>query len=373
MTAGEATGDYAEIAGARLFYVDAGFGTPVVMIHAGVADSRQWAREADVFARRYRVVRYDMRGFGKSEPVDGEYRNLDDLVALLDHLGVREPAILMACSMGGGLAIDLALAHPDRVQALVLVERRPAELELDAPAPELFAEAEAAYNAGDLDRLCELEMRVWFDGMGRTPIDVNPATRALAYEMDRLVLAHHARGLGERLPDTETPAAARLAALTVPVLVVVGQHDVPYLHAAADHMVAHLPDAEKLLLADAAHLANMQQPVAFEDGVRAFLEAHGLGGTDVSALSRTLHPMDEDVAAALSARRLWAAYRARPAYQQNDYIGWINRAKRPETKQRRLDQMLDELARGDAYMKMAWRGRARYDGLSPRTPRSRAR
>lgn len=76
---------------------------------------------------------------------------------------------------------------------------------------------------------------------------------------------------------------------------------------------------------------------------------------DFSSLSRPIHPMPEFVREALLEHGLMEAYRARPPYQQNDYIGWINRAKRIETRQRRLDQMLDELTRGDVYMKMAYR------------------
>lgn len=78
---------------------------------------------------------------------------------------------------------------------------------------------------------------------------------------------------------------------------------------------------------------------------------------DFSNLSRPVHPMPELVREALLEHGLMDAYRARPPYQQNDYIGWINRAKRIETKQKRLEQMLDELARGDVYMKMEYRPR----------------
>ncbi|MGD8554191.1 MAG: YdeI/OmpD-associated family protein [Anaerolineales bacterium] len=80
---------------------------------------------------------------------------------------------------------------------------------------------------------------------------------------------------------------------------------------------------------------------------------------DFSSLSRPIHPMPDFVREALEESGLLAAYRSRPPYQQNDYLGWINRAKRPETKLRRLDQMLDELKRGDVYMKMAYKPRSR--------------
>ncbi|MDE2988712.1 MAG: YdeI/OmpD-associated family protein [Chloroflexota bacterium] len=81
-----------------------------------------------------------------------------------------------------------------------------------------------------------------------------------------------------------------------------------------------------------------------------------------SRLSRPIEPMPPTVEQALVDSGLQNAYRARPPYQRNDYLGWINRAKRLETKQRRLDQMLSELERGDVYMKMDWRpGRVDVD------------
>ena len=76
--------------------------------------------------------------------------------------------------------------------------------------------------------------------------------------------------------------------------------------------------------------------------------------SDFSRLTRKLNPMPADIFAALEARGLLEAYRARPAYQQNDYLGWIERAHRPETRQKRFDQMLAELEQGGVYMRMKW-------------------
>jgi pimeloyl-ACP methyl ester carboxylesterase len=242
------------------------------MIHAGVADGRQWNNEFAFFAQDYQVVRYDMRGYGKSEPVDGEFSHMSDLVSIINALQLHEPLIVMGCSMGGGLAMDFALTHPSGVQALIMVGSGPSGLELDVPAPAKFAEAEKAYEAGDLDLVAEIETQIWFDGMDRTPEQVNQAMRKLAYEMNRKALSHEARGLGKRLPNIETPAFAHLADLKVPVLVMVGAHDTPYILAAADYMVEEIPAARKVRIEDAAHLLNMDQPHEFETIVKGFLE-----------------------------------------------------------------------------------------------------
>jgi pimeloyl-ACP methyl ester carboxylesterase len=246
------------------------------MLHAGVADHRQWNNEFPHFAQRYRALRYDMRGYGRSEPVTGEFSHMADLVGLMDLLGLREPAILMGCSMGGQLAMDLAITHPERVKALIMVGSGPKGMELDVPDPALAEAAEEAYKAGDLDRVAELETRIWFDGEGRTPEKVNPAMRLLAYEMNRNALALEARGLGKRVPDSSLPAAEHLRDLKIPVLIIVGEHDTRYIQTAADYMLERLPDARKVIIQDAAHLANMDHPDDFRRIVDGFLEQHSL-------------------------------------------------------------------------------------------------
>lgn len=262
---------YADILGARIYYEVSGQGQPLIMIHAGVADSRQWNGEFARFSDRFRVVRYDLRGFGKSEPVDADYRHIQDLEALLAFLEIKAPVVLMGCSMGGGLAMDYALANPGKVKALIMVDSGPSGLKLDVPPHPKADEAEAAYEAGDLDLVAELETQIWFDGMGRKPGEVDPQMRALALEMDRQDLAHDAKQLGKRLPDAETPAAGRLQELKIPVLIVVGEHDIPFIQAAADFMQDHLASAKSVAIPDAAHLPNMDHPGLFQDEVLAFL------------------------------------------------------------------------------------------------------
>lgn len=276
MTTPKTQSGLAEINGARIHYETAGEGAPFVMIHAGVADHRQWNNEFKYFAQWYRTVRYDLRGYGQSEPVEGDFTHLGDLNALLDQLEIHEPLILMGCSMGGGLAMDFALQDPARVKALIMVGSAPSGLELDVPSPAKFAEAEAAYNAGDLDLLCELETQIWFDGTNRTPEQVNPVMRKLAYDMNHNALTLEARKLGKRLPDASTPAAGRLAELNIPVLVIVGEHDTPYILAAADVMAKQIPSAQKVTMSDAAHLPNMDHPEEFQNIVKTFLEQHSL-------------------------------------------------------------------------------------------------
>lgn len=262
---------YVNIGNARIYYEMVGSGRPLVMIHAGVADSRQWNNEFAAFSQNHQVLRFDMRGYGKSEPADGEFSHLSDLVSLVGALEIPEPFVLMGCSMGGGLAMDFALTHPSKVKALIMVGSGPSGLELDVPTPAKFADAEKAFEAGDLDLVAEIETQIWFDGTGRAPEQVNPTMRKLLYEMDRLALSHEVKQLGRRLPNTETPAVVQ--DLRVPVLIIVGSHDTPYILAAADYMEQNIRSATKVTIEDAAHLPNMDQPQEFQGIVQEFLES----------------------------------------------------------------------------------------------------
>jgi pimeloyl-ACP methyl ester carboxylesterase len=263
----------APINNALIYYEIAGEGQPFVMIHAGVADHRQWNNEFAYFANRFRVLRYDMRGYGKSEPVEGEFSHLQDLAALLDTLHLEEPLIVMGCSMGGGIAMNFALTQPSRIKALIMVGSAPTGLELDVPTSEKFAEVEKAFNAGNLDLVSELETQIWFDGTGRSPAQVNQEMRQLVYEMNRIALSHEVKGLGKRRPDTEIPAVERLSELHMPVLVVLGAHDTPYILASADYMLEKIPSVQKVIIEDAAHLPNMDHPEEFQRVVTKFLDS----------------------------------------------------------------------------------------------------
>src|SRR5258708_12153142 len=109
-----------EINGARIRYRREGAGFPILMLHAGIADSRMWQPQADELAKQFDVIRPDTRGFGDSELPPRRWSPVGDVIALIDELGLK-PAHLIGCSLGGGLAIDLALAHPARVSTPVLV------------------------------------------------------------------------------------------------------------------------------------------------------------------------------------------------------------------------------------------------------------
>ena len=242
------------------------------MLHAGVADHRQWQAAFEHFSASHRVLRYDQRGFGKSEPVAGDYRAIDDLQAVLDAVDLPKPLIMMGCSMGGSLAMDYTISHPEAVSALIMVCSGPSGLKLDLPHPDAFAEVEKAFDAGDLELTSELETRIWFDGLSREPGDVDPEPRALLDEMNLVALRHETRELGgNRQRDLEPAAYARLDEIDVPVLVVAGTLDLPFTAGAADYMCEGIKHARRVDIEATAHLPSMERPAEFNEAVESFL------------------------------------------------------------------------------------------------------
>jgi pimeloyl-ACP methyl ester carboxylesterase len=261
---------YAAVNGAELYYEVAGEGRPLVLVHAGICDRRMWDGQFHAFAERYRVIRYDRRGFGRTKMVAGPYSHHEDLRALLDFLRI-ERAFLLGCSQGGKTIINLALEHPEMAEALVLVASALGGFAFTGEEPKQWAEIEEAESAGDLARVNELELEVWVDGYGRTSQQVDPRVRELAREMNLIALSTPA-GLGHE-QQLEPAATDRLAELRAPTLIIIGEHDIPKMKAVAATLVKQLKGARQIVMRDAAHLPNMEKPSEFNGHVLAFLDS----------------------------------------------------------------------------------------------------
>src|SRR5713101_5154958 len=173
----------ADINGARIHYRREGAGFPILMFHAGIADSRMWQPQADEFAKQFDVIRPDMRGFGDSELPARRWSPVGDVIALIDELDLK-PAHLIGCSLGGRLAIDLALDHPACVSKLVLVGPAVSGANFGKKYPELFAEVRAADEAKDFEGLNHAEARLCLDGPRRPRGHVGGEIRELFLDMN---------------------------------------------------------------------------------------------------------------------------------------------------------------------------------------------
>jgi len=258
----------ATINGARIHYERSGNGFPLLLIHAGIADSRMWEPQAQAFAGDFDMVRPDLRGFGDSELPPVPYSMRADLVGLLDHLGV-DRAHVVGCSMGGTVAIDLALEYPTRVARLVLVGSGVSGSNLGEADSALFADVEAADKAGDMDAVNRAEVRLWVDGPRRPEGSAPAAVRDLVLDMNGRSL--HRDWSSAPHQKLDPPAIGRLREIAAPTLVIVGDEDLPHAAANAEVITSKIPGSRTVVIKGAAHLPSLERPDAFNRVLQDFL------------------------------------------------------------------------------------------------------
>ena len=256
---------FAQVNGTRLYYEMAGLGEPLVFIHGLGADSRTWEDQFGAFAEHYQVVRYDMRGYGKSAvPTKAPYAHTDDLKALLDSLGIVQ-ACVVGQSMGGGMAIDFALAYPKAVRALVLVDPGLGGYTFSEQTWDpIFAVAATEGMQAALAFMIGLPA---FETIRTNPVLESRLMRIWS-DYSGWHFANH-----DPVRDADPLAIARLEEITVPALVIVGERDFADHHTIADILKRRVPNAQKVVLPDVGHVSMMEAPERFNETVSAFLVA----------------------------------------------------------------------------------------------------
>lgn len=269
MTSPSVETHWAAVNGTHLHYRIAGDGPPLLLLHAGICDSRMWDEQVDEFARTHRVVAPDLRGFGLSKMVAGAYAHRHDVRGLMDHLGLSS-AILVGVSMSGRTAVDVALEDSDRVDALILVAAALSGYQFEDPGTIAAWEAtDSAMAAGRQDEAAEIEIKTWVAGPRRESHRIDPMLRRHVHEM--LIQSYATPAdLGHEQP-LDPPAIGRLHELRMPTLIIVGDEDVPDILSIADRLAAGIPRAQKIIMTGTAHLPNMEQPALFNRIVREFL------------------------------------------------------------------------------------------------------
>jgi 3-oxoadipate enol-lactonase len=262
---------FVAVNGGSLYYEEQGSGPAVCLIHAGVANLRMWDGLVPLLVDRWRVVRYDTRGFGRSESQPVDFSDHDDLVAVLDHTGAEE-AILVGVSRAGSIALDFTLEYPERVRGLVLVSSAPRGLELPPSGQDesMWDEEEARLAAKDWEWLAQTETAWWVDGPGQEATRVDPAVRSLVHGwiLDNY-RAEKETGNPMRL---DPPAGTRLTELGIPLLVIVGDLDDRDTIAASEMVADAVAGARLEVFEGAAHMLSLEQPQRFADVLLGFLE-----------------------------------------------------------------------------------------------------
>jgi len=242
-----------------------GPGTPLVFLHGGGLDHRMWRDQVSAFGDRHRVVVVDARGHGESSTPTGAYRHADDVATALDAFDLG-PAIVVGLSMGGGVATDLALEHPELVAGLLVSGTGTSEPTFTDPwVLDVFAEWKAAEETRDPQRWLDAFLR-FVAGPFRSLDDVDPAVVDRVREMGWDTLQHHAiHGFVPPTPVTRT--WERVPSITVPVVAASGAVDSPD-HIGMGHRLAEaVPDGQVVDIPDVAHYPNLERPEAFDAAV----------------------------------------------------------------------------------------------------------
>lgn len=254
--------------GSLRFEVD-GAGPAVMLVHPGLWDMRTWDLEfARLVDAGYRAIRYDVRGYGESSRLTGEtYSNVRDLVAVLDSLEVETTA-LVGCSMGGQIAIDVTLEHPDRVWALVPVASGLGGFEMLEEEEDWWDKRsgpiEAAIEAGELEKAEDLRLELWAP-LG-TDDEAGRRIRQIAF--DNL---HEITMDESGAEELDPPAARRLGEIDVPTLVMIADHDPPDMQRIGDLIARGIMGARKVTIEGSDHVVNLRQPEAFQRSLMPFL------------------------------------------------------------------------------------------------------
>jgi len=272
---GSVRSGYAYVAGARLYYEMAGEGTTLVLVHAGIADRRMWDDQWLTFQSKYRVVRYDMRGFGNSPMSAGPFSNRQDLFGLLKYLRIKQ-AHFIGSSMGGMAVIDFALEHPQMASSMVLVSASVSGMQMQGEMPMQVLEMIQARRKGEFERAADLHVQIWADGFRRGSGHADEKVRERVRQMGLQALSNQAEFLKETGFLTEEPlsppAIDRLEQLVMPALIMAGDLDDKNVLQTADLLARRLPKARKMIIPGTAHLPGMEKPQEFNRVVLGFLE-----------------------------------------------------------------------------------------------------
>jgi 3-oxoadipate enol-lactonase len=263
---------HAEVDGGRLYYETSGSGPAIVLIHAGFLDLRMWDPQIPVVSKTHRVIRYDVRGFGKSDIARNTYSDYKDLRALLYHLRVKT-ASLVGVSNGGRIAADFAVEYPSMLDHLVLVSPGMSGYKSSGPEEDKMWEEfdrqmkpqEVADREGRAVDAVEMDVNAW--ASAQTPVN-RERIRQIALDNFHV----HVENPWKLQVPPEPRTFQRLSQIRIPTLVIIGDRDVPPQILLTDNIHSHIPGSKRLLIPGADHIANMSKPEEFNIAVLEFLK-----------------------------------------------------------------------------------------------------
>ncbi len=257
---------FARVGNAKLYYEVAGKGEPLILIHGGNMDRRMWDAQFDVFAKHYKVIRYDVRGFGKSDKQVKPFAHHQDLYDLMKVLHI-EKAYIVGLSLGGAIATDFTLMHPEMVKALVLACPGIVGFQFSSEAQSYtIATIEAAR-----DESFTKATEMWLKSSYMIPAMEHPELRE---KLRRMALDNAEIWLRNFVweRDLKPLAWERLQEIQTATLIIVGDRDTPDILKLVEQAATKIKNSKKVVIKEAGHMVNMEKPEEFNLAVLNFLE-----------------------------------------------------------------------------------------------------
>jgi 3-oxoadipate enol-lactonase len=254
---------FASVNGTRLYYETAGSGQDVIFIHGFGLDRRMWDDQFEEFSHQYRVLRYDLRGFGKSSSTPTEpYAHHTDLRELMIQRGIAK-AHIAGLSMGGRIAIDFALSYPHLMTSLIAVDSVIHGYKFQA-----FSQSAAASDAKN-SGIAAANRRWLYHNLFRPALEKPEVARRIK----DIVSSYSGWHWLNKNPWTplDPPAVDRLNSIAAPTLIVLGERDLPDFHAIGDLLNREIAGSRKVVISGVGHMSNMEDPVAFNRVLMDFL------------------------------------------------------------------------------------------------------
>jgi 3-oxoadipate enol-lactonase len=265
---------FIDVGKTQLYYEQSGAGHPLILIHGGLLDRRMWDDQFEAFAKKFRVIRFDVRNHGNSKGVPDTFKHYEDLRKIIEHLNLQK-ASLLGLSLGGRIALDFAIAYPEKVSAIILASPGASGYEFKSEAFKKNNEQlQKACSEGNIELGIEYFQQAWTDGPYRKPDEIDPSVRNKVKNMALNTLQEWENG--SVMEELEPPAIGRLDEIQIPTLAIVGDLDMPGILEIVDSVIRNVPGAEKVVIQGAAHMVNMEKPKEFNKAVLDFLTRQNL-------------------------------------------------------------------------------------------------
>ncbi len=262
---------FANIGDAKIYYEQKGEGTPMIFLHGGYCDTRAWDYQFDEFSKKYKVIRFDLRGFGKSSVPDNAkpYNYAEDLKALIDYLKINK-AILVGHSLGGIPAFNFTYKYPDKVLALILIESGPLY-------KGMFNNDDAKIFLDDLNKVDEIGKQEGKEAAKKAFLGINILKPAMKNPLSKDILVNMTMdysGWHFENDDPRTLGAilnlSDYSDLNVPTLICTGKLSLPFYHRSMKEIHQTLPNST-LAEISSGHMIQLENPKEFNKVLKQFL------------------------------------------------------------------------------------------------------